>query len=479
MANFDLFVVLAEMRTGSNFLEANLNAFDGVTCHGEAFNPHFVGYPNSKDILGITRDMREADPDRLLNTIRQMSGGLGGFRFFNDHDPRALERVLPDPRCAKIVLTRNPIDSYISWKIARATGQWKLTNAKHVKRRTVRFDAEEFETHLAALQSFQMHILNTLQKTGQTAFYVAYEDLQDLDVMNGLAAWLGIDARLDSLDKKLKKQNPEPMSEKVENFAVMEAALAGLDRFDLHRTPNFEPRRAPAVPTYVAAAESPLLYLPVRSGPEEAVKTWLAALDGVGQDDLLTGFSQQNLRKWKRQRPGHRSFTVLRHPLARAHAAFCDRILSTGPGGFSEIRATLKRAFKLPLPASEDAADYDADAHRAAFRAFLEFLRKNLGGQTSVRVDGHWASQSSVIEGYGKFVLPDMILREERLAEDLTHLAAQIDRTDAPPAPAATDPHHDALAAIYDTDLEPLARDIYQRDYMLFGFGDWPGAAPL
>ena len=30
MSRFDLFVVLADMRTGSNFLEANLNALDGV-----------------------------------------------------------------------------------------------------------------------------------------------------------------------------------------------------------------------------------------------------------------------------------------------------------------------------------------------------------------------------------------------------------------------------------------------------------------
>ena len=53
MARFDSFVVFAEMRTGSNFLEANLNSFAGLKCHGEAFNPHFIGYPNSTDILGV------------------------------------------------------------------------------------------------------------------------------------------------------------------------------------------------------------------------------------------------------------------------------------------------------------------------------------------------------------------------------------------------------------------------------------------
>ena len=39
MGGFDSFVMFAEMRTGSNFLESNLNALDGVTCLGELFNP--------------------------------------------------------------------------------------------------------------------------------------------------------------------------------------------------------------------------------------------------------------------------------------------------------------------------------------------------------------------------------------------------------------------------------------------------------
>jgi LPS sulfotransferase NodH len=42
---FRSFVILAAMRTGSNFLEESLNGVPGITCHGELFNPAFVGYP--------------------------------------------------------------------------------------------------------------------------------------------------------------------------------------------------------------------------------------------------------------------------------------------------------------------------------------------------------------------------------------------------------------------------------------------------
>ncbi|WP_425100755.1 sulfotransferase family 2 domain-containing protein [Tropicibacter sp. S64] len=471
---FDCFVVFAEMRTGSNFLEANLNAMAGITCHGEAFNPHFIGYPKSDDILGITQEERDFAPERLLEAIRtQTPGGIGGFRFFHDHDPRVLETLLTDARIAKIILTRNPADSYVSKKIAQATGQWKLTNVKKRKDAKVHFDAAEFEAHLADLQAFQVTLMKALQTTAQTAFYVDYDDLQDVEVMNGLARWLGAAGSLDSLNTALKRQNPEPASEKVHNFEEMATSLARLDRFNLSRTPNFEPRRGPVVPTYIGGAKTPLLYMPVRSGPETAVTRWLCGLDGVKPRDLETKFTQASLREWKRIRPGHRSFTVVRHPLARAHEAFCSKILTTGAGSFAGIRKTLRRAHALPIPEGEPGSDYDAAAHRIAFTAWLDWVKANLSGQTAVRVDGHWATQAQCIQGMAEFTLPDMIVREDEMEGYLPALAMQVGH----PAPQDPEPVPTAapfsLAEIYDDRIEALAREAYQRDYIMFGFDDW------
>ncbi|MGR3493734.1 nodulation protein NodH [Citreimonas sp.] len=469
---FDAFVVFAEMRTGSNFLEANLNAFDGVTCHGEAFNPHFVGYPNREAVLSIDLKTRDRDPHALLRRIRD-EPGLGGFRYFHDHDPRILQTLLDDPRIAKIVLTRNPLDSYVSRKIAQATGQWKLTNVKRRKDALAVFDAAEFEAHMEALQSFQVQITGTLQRSGQTAFHVAYEDLQDVAVMNGLAKWLGVASRLEALDGGLKRQNPQPARDKVANADEMERALARLDRFNLHRTPNFEPRRGPVVPSYLAAARTPLLYMPIRSGPEAAVRRWLAALDGVDEGALIGGFRQSGLRQWMRDRPGFRSFTVIRHPLARAHDAFCSRILSTDEGAFLGIRRTLRRAHDLPIPEGAPDEGYDVDAHRAAFTAWLEFVKANLAGQTAIRVDGHWATQAQCLQGMAEFALPDMIVREAEMPAYLPALAMQTGHA-APPDPEAVATCAPfSLAQIYDDRIEALARDAYARDYITFGFDDW------
>lgn len=468
---FDYFVLFGEMRTGSNFLEANLNEFPGVTCHGEAFNPHFIGSKGQTELFGIDLEARAKDPLALLKRMQEKTDGLAGFRFFHDHDPRILAHVLPDPRCAKIILTRNPIDSYVSLQIASATGQWRLTDLKHHRQAQATFDAADFEAHLERLQSFQIELLHGLQISGQTAFYIAYEDVQDVAVLNGMARFMGVGAQIEAVSDTLKKQNPQEITEKVINPEEMEAALARLDRFNLSRTPNFEPRRGPSIPSFHVAARSPLLYMPMRGGPEDQVTAWLAALDGA---PAQTGLPQKALRQWKRAHTGHRSFTVLRHPLARAHAAFCGVILS---GRFTEIRNTLARAYKLPLPKAEDMAAYDQKAHRTAFLAFLRFLKGNLAGQSSVRIDPLWASQTAVLQGFAQFGLPDMILREEDLPDALPQLAARFNRP-APnlPKPAPTSPYE--LAQIYDAELEEAAQDAYQRDYMGFGFGPWSASAP-
>jgi len=475
---FDYFVVFAEMRTGSNFLEANLNAFEDVACHGEAFNPHFIGYPNKTEILGVALSERDADPGALLSAVKEQDGTLGGFRFFNDHDPRVLETILADPRCAKIILTRNPMDSYVSWKIAQATGQWKLTDVRKRRDSKVTFNGAEFAQHVSRLQSFQVFLMNSLQKSGQTAFYVAYEDLQDVDIMNGLAKFLGLQSRLDALDGKLKRQNPSHISEKVENFDDIPVALRELDQFNLARTPNFEPRRGAMVPSYVAAKSAGVMFLPIAGGPDQAIRHWLAQIDEASVDELQTEFTQKSLRQWKRRNLPHRTFCVIRHPVARAHASFCQVILSTGPGSYKKIRRTLRNRFSLPIPEEMPDASYGAAEHAAAFKAYLGFVKANLAGQTAIRQDAYWSSQANLLAGFSNFASPDAILRESELSQGLKDIAVKVGVTLAADYVSQSEGLPFALRDIYDDEIEALCQDVYQRDYMAFGFKAWtPDAA--
>ena len=471
---FEYFVVFAEMRTGSNFLEASLNEFSDLHCYGEAYNPHFVGHHNKDALFGVDMAQREISPLSLIERMKENTDGFPGFRFFNDHDPRVMAHVLEDPKCAKIILTRNPLDSYVSLKIAAQTGQWKLSDMKQRRSATITFNRDEFLTHLEAKQAFQLDILKGMQVSGQTGFYVAYEDIGDVDVLNGMARFIGSSERIDSTPNSVKKQNPSELEDKVTNYDQMVKDLASIDHFALSNTPNFEPRRGPGVPGFYLAAEAPLLFIPVAASPKASVLDWLAALDGVDVEDLQTNLAQKILRQWKRGHPGHRSFTVLRHPLERAHRVFCEYILPKRDDNFSDPRKVMRNKYGVAVPNQGDMDGYTKIEHRAAFAKFLKFLKGNLAGQTSIRIDAVWATQSALLQGAAGVVLPDAILREDELSDGLNALAASLgEETVLIHNEPEIGPF--SLADIYDDELEKLARAAYRKDYISFGFGRWDG----
>ncbi|WP_127106462.1 nodulation protein NodH [Pararhodobacter zhoushanensis] len=460
---FEYFVVLAEMRTGSNLLESNLNAFEGIECHGELFNPFFINQPGTDSFKGISFAEREIDPWPLMMAVRAGGGRMVGFRLFHDHDGRIWDHVLADPACAKIVLTRNPLDSYVSRKIAAATNQWKLGDVKHRKQTQVTFDASDFEQHLSRVQGTQIEILNRLQTTGQSAFYIGYDDANDLSVLNGLARWLGVPSVIAELPRALKKQNPEPLDQKLINPQAVAQAMARIDRFDLTRTPNFEVRRGPTLPAIHAGAQVPLLFLPLRGAPEASVIDWMAALDGVQPGALPRDFDEGRLDQWRRAHPGFRSFTVLRHPLKRAYWVFQRKVLT---GDFTAVREHMARLFGASL----EGGSLSLDEQRAAFKAFLRFCAASVSGQTGLQPWPMWASQAALLDGYTKVITPDLILREEELAEDLTTLARRLGRP-APELGSESEPGL-PLAAIIDEEITDLVRIAYRRDYDAFGFAD-------
>lgn len=469
---FDCFIIFAEMRTGSNFLESNLDQFPGLKCYGEAFNPYFMMSPKMKELFGVTVAMRDADPLRLIEKMKEHAPGMPGFRFFHDHDPRVFDAMIEDPRCAKVVLTRNLLDAYVSRKIAWKTDQWQLNDVKHVIKKQARFVPEEFEKLFYRMKAFQLKVKDRLQRSGQTAFYIDYEDAQDIGVVNGLAKFLGETTEITEFAGTFKKQNPEPVSEKVVNYDVLQETVAKVDTFDLHRIPNFEPSRPPAVTTYFASEALPLVFIPMKGAPREAVLDWM---QGFG--DLRADFTQKTLRQWKNQNKGHRSFTVLRHPVARLHAAFCRYLVSHGPDTYWEVKHALRNSYGVSLPEEEPGSDWDRQAHREAFMQFIEFVRKNLQGRTGIRIDASWATQSAMVQAFSNFASPDHILREDQLETGLKSLLAELGQEGQAVA-VGHDPEDIpfTLSEIYSDEIEKAVRKLYQRDYMMFGFKPWKAA---
>ena len=163
----------------------------------------------------------------------------------------------------------------------------------------------------------------------------------------------------------------------------------------------------------------------------------------------------------------------VQHPLARAHTVFCEQILRTGPGGYVAIRNMLRNRYKLPLPASDPDESYSQDQHYEAFSGFLKMLGHILAGQTPIRVDGRWCSQAQTLEGMAAFAMPDLILREDELLTALPDLARRVGHQN-PPAPAPSNPDAPyTLAQIHDAALDEKVAEVYQRDFLIFGFSDW------
>ena len=156
---------------------------------------------------------------------------------------------------------------------------------------------------------------------------------------------------------------------------------------------------------------------------------------------------------------------MIRHPLDRAHRAFWD----IEQGGMSpEQRNILSRVHGVHLPKSGQPFT-DLSERRAAFLAFLRFLKRNLAGQTGFRTESAWASQTAILQGFVQAQTPDLILREDRLQTGLAFLAVELGLP-APVIPLPRDACDDALQSIRDGELEEAARDTYQKDYLSFGF---------
>ncbi len=144
----------------------------------------------------------------------------------------------------------------------------------------------------------------------------------------------------------------------------------------------------------------------------------------------------------------HQSFAVLRHPVARLHSAFVNHILMPGPECYREIREILRKTYGLAIPEKTPDDGYDAAAHRSAFLQFAAFVKANLSGQTSIRVDGAWASQSEILRGVCQFMIPDHVFREDEIDADLAYLAQKVGMSSP-----VYQPDHRARASFVDGNL--------------------------
>ena len=218
------FVIFGAQRTGSNLLETTLGALGDTVCYGEAFNPGFMGAPRRQELLGWSRRRRDASPlDFLEALIAAEPGRIPGFRIFPRHARRVVHAAAADARCARIVLRRDPLESFVSLKIAMQTGRWILADEANRVTARIEFDAAEFDAYRERIVAYYRWIDARMRAAGTSALRLRYGGLLEGGIAKA-AAHIGSRGTLPETPPILR-QNPQPLSEKVTNFREMCARL--------------------------------------------------------------------------------------------------------------------------------------------------------------------------------------------------------------------------------------------------------------
>ncbi|MEL6232933.1 MAG: hypothetical protein AAFR46_00865 [Pseudomonadota bacterium] len=470
------FAIIAAMRTGSNLLQRTLAQFPDLLCHGELFNPSFVGQPGRSAFEGISRAARDADPLALIDRMIARAGSqLPGFRIFDDHDPRVLAHVAQDPGCARILLDRDPVESFVSLLIARETGQWMLTSKGRRKSAKVHVDSGALAAFCAARDAARHGFLQQMRTAGCSAFHLRFEELGELALINGLGRHLGSAHRLSRIAPTLLRQNPGPLAAHVINPEAVASAAKGQ-----------RPQGSPAMPALQGARLAPaagLLFVPIPGAQEARITAWLERLAVEGEPGqppaLRATLSQRGIEAGLRRGEIRLAVTATRHPMARIYDVFMSRFVRPRGKGFPRIRSALVREYGLALPDTEpansadraglEARGYDLAAHRRGFEVFLDFLALNLAGRTTIRIDPLWTPQVTHLAQISTWLPLRRVLGPD-LAGTAALLRAELGLTGSEAALAGQPDPLFALAETWTPGLAARVARLYAQDHARLGY---------
>lgn len=176
-------------------------------------------------------------------------------------------------------------------------------------------------------------------------------------------------------------------------------------------------------------------------------------------------------------------FTFVRNPYSRVLSAFFDKAAGVQRNG-SRYRAGI-----LPDMMRRYGVDLEGDFDQiAAFRRFLMFVRDTTRFHKPMDPDIHWSSQSghisTLVRGGGRYAL---IAPMERFTQGMA-AALALAPTAHPPDLAALPRFNESeghgpkrahpVADYFDDLASFMVRDVYRKDFRLFGYDPAPGDGP-
>jgi LPS sulfotransferase NodH len=189
-------------------------------------------------VPGISKRFLDAayrlqNPIEFLDEVEALTANtnLVGFKLWISQDRYfILLRRLVTERGTKVLLLlrQNLLAKFSSAKLAKKTGQGRVTGEEEIIRETVFFDSDEFAEYLRRMTRQYERAKQQLNKLGCDWFELEYEQLTSLTVKGRLAEFLGVpDAPLVSPHRKRNT------SRIIERFSNTDDVLRFLQSYDL------------------------------------------------------------------------------------------------------------------------------------------------------------------------------------------------------------------------------------------------------
>lgn len=210
------FAIVANPRTGSNFLLDGLKSSSSIRMYHEIFADH-------------NRQIGK-DFEKILSTVLQYeskSTKIVGFKVFYNHlSEEEWEKLQRRDELKVIHLTRrNRLRTVISLEIAFKTGRWTSShNFVRTQEKRVMLDPARVVKRLEQIEAGEA--ATRARFRDREMLEVIYEELvhSPEQVFSSVEKYLGVDG-IDPNRIRLKKQNPEALEQLIINYDQVEAAL--------------------------------------------------------------------------------------------------------------------------------------------------------------------------------------------------------------------------------------------------------------
>ena len=227
------FIVFCYARTGSYRFMDILNRQDNITAYGEVFkNQRIELSPDILEKLGLKNndtELRDSAPIEFYNKLAKLHDNQHfGFKIFPGHNYQIRSYLAKKDDLIKIYLVRNPIQSYISVKLAQKTGKWVVKKDSVVKKDKVQIDfsLDDFSNYLSRHINAYTQVKIWSSLSNEDVHTLDYSHAVDSDKLSKFVETLGLPCS--TIETEHKKVISRPYNDVVSNWDEVNSYFSAL-----------------------------------------------------------------------------------------------------------------------------------------------------------------------------------------------------------------------------------------------------------